>query len=237
MFFKAKDIITTGTILCGFLVLVFASMGSFLTASLLILLGAILDIFDGVYARWTGSGNVFGKEFDLIADLIIYSMAPGILLFFVYQSYNIYIATIIGMLPLVFGCIRLARFNVKGIEYPGYWFGFPRPGSAIAIVAFVNSYMFNNFDLMLLGIVFVVAIAGMNISLVPYAGHHKRIFTNRQKILFSVAVIVGIVACVLGYGWDVILIYAIGYLISPIFISRTERMKINNFIEKWKRGV
>ena len=51
------------------------------------------------------------------------------------------------------------------------------------------------------------------------------------------AVIIGIVACVLGYGWDVILIYAIGYLISPIFISRTERMKINNFIEKWKRGV
>ncbi|MBI5332937.1 MAG: CDP-alcohol phosphatidyltransferase family protein [Candidatus Aenigmarchaeota archaeon] len=235
MFFKAKDIITAGTILCGFLVLVFAAMGYFLTASLLILLGALLDISDGVFARLTKTGNAFGKEFDLIADLVIYSMAPGILLFFVYQSYNIYIAAIVGMLPLLFGCIRLARFNVKGIEYPGYWFGFPRPGSAIAIVAFVNSYLFNSIDLILFGTVFIAVMAIMNISLVPYIGHHKRIFTNRQKILFAAAAIVGIAAAALGYGWDVIFIYAIGYLISPIFISRTKRMKINIFIEKWKK--
>lgn len=139
MFLKIKDIFTILTILCGFSVLYFCDMGRFETASLVILLGTFFDLCDGFYARLTKTGNKFGAEFDCIADLIIFSLAPSILLYFTFRDANLPLALGIGVMPLLFGCIRLARFNVKRIEYPGFWMGFPRPGTAFVIVTLLNT--------------------------------------------------------------------------------------------------
>jgi CDP-diacylglycerol--serine O-phosphatidyltransferase len=234
MLLRIKDLFTIGTIIAGFLVLPFAYVGQFFWASMLILIGSVLDGLDGFYARLTKTGNKFGAEFDVIADLIIYSMAPGILLFFVYKDYNIYFASLVGLLPLLFGCIRLARFNVKRIEYPGYWMGFPRPGSAWAIVAFVNSSLFSMYNLFVVGAVYVFFMGLMNITIVPYMGHHKRKFSKVYKGAFILAGLVAVAGLVFGFFWDALLVYALLYLISPLFIPRKDKKKIKAFIKKWK---
>ena len=235
MLLKTKDLFTVGTIILGFLVLPFAFMGEIFWAAMMIIIGGLLDLLDGIYARATKTGNKFGAEFDCIADLVIYSMAPGILLFFVYKEYNIYLASIVGILPLLFGCIRLARFNVKRIEYPGFWMGLPRPGSAIAIVSLVNSQLFARYDLMIVGFVFVLAMSIMNVTIIPYMGHHKRKFSILQKAMLIIAPIIAIAALFYGYFWDLLLLYALLYLLSPIYaIRKKERKKINKFIEEWK---
>lgn len=235
MLLRIKDLFTIGAIVLGFLVLPFAFAGEIFWASLLVIIGSVLDSMDGFYARITKTGNKFGVEFDCIADLIIYSMAPGVLLFFVYKDYNIYLASVVGLFPLLFGCIRLARFNVKRIEYPGYWMGFPRPGSAWAIVAFVNSHIFSAFSLFIVGAVYVFLMSLMNITIVPYIGHHNRKFSKLHKTGFILAAVVAVVGLVFGFLWDILLVYALLYLISPLFIPKKEKKKIKAFIKKWKR--
>jgi CDP-diacylglycerol--serine O-phosphatidyltransferase len=235
MLLKTKDLFTVCTIILGFLVLPLAYTGEIFWASMMILIGGAFDLLDGVYARLTKTGNKFGAEFDCIADLIIYSMAPGVLLFFVYKDYNIYLASVVGILPLLFGCIRLARFNVKRIEYPGFWMGLPRPGSAVAIVGLVNSQLFARYDLMIAGAVFVLAMSVMNVTIIPYMGHHKRKFGILLKTILVLALLVAIAALFYGYFWDVLLVYALLYLLSPVYaISRKQRKKINKFITEWK---
>lgn len=234
MFLRFKDIFTIGTIVCGFLTLVLASIGNILLASLMILLGFLLDSFDGFYSRLTKTGNKFGAEFDRIADLIIYSMAPGILLFFVYKDYNIFLAALVGVLPLIFGSIRLARFNLKRIEYPGYWIGLPRPASALLIVGFVNSSIFLNFNLMVFGLFFVLILSIANVSLIPYIGHHKRTFSNLQKAALFTMVILFSVSMLFNFFWDYLFLLSLVYLISPwTLVPKKDRKKIKIFIEKW----
>lgn len=236
MLLRFKDIFTIGTIVCGFLVLVLASIGNMLWASLMILFGFFLDAFDGFYSRLTKTGNKFGAEFDRIADLIIYSMAPGILLFFVYRDYDIFLAGLIGLLPLIFGSIRLARFNLKRIEYPGYWIGFPRPASALAIVGFINSHLFLNFNLMVFGFFFVLLLSIANISLIPYISHHERKFSTLQKAILFGIIILLLVSVVFDFVWDYLFLLGLLYIISPwTLMPRKDRNKVKIFIEKWRK--
>lgn len=235
MLIKTKDTFTMAAIVVGFLVLPAAVEGDILLASVLLIAAALLDMLDGGYARLTKTVNKFGKEFDCIGDLVIYSMAPAILLFFVYKDYNIYLASIVGVLPLLFGCIRLARFNVKRIEYPGFWMGFPRPASALAIVALVNSHVFAKYDLMIFGALFVLLMSIMNITIIPYVGHHKRKLGIRTKAVLAVMTLIFIASIKFGYVWDVMLAYSIFYLLSPFYlIKRKEKREIKRFIREWK---
>jgi len=236
MLIKTKDLFTVGAIILGFLVLPAAAEGSILLASVLFVAAGLLDMLDGNYARLTKTGNKFGEEFDCIGDLVIYSMAPAMLLFFVYKDYNIYLASAVGVLPLLFGCIRLARFNVKRIEYPGFWMGFPRPASAIAIVALVNSHVFAKYDIMIFGALFVLLMSIMNVTIIPYIGHHKRKFGVRTKAILGIMMMIFIVSIKFGYVWDVLLAYSIIYFLSPFYlIKKKEKRKINKFIREWKK--
>jgi len=213
----------------------YASQGNILLASYLILLGSFLDLCDGWYARLTKTGNAFGKEFDLIADLVIFSMAPGFLLYFVYRDFNPFIAMILGLFPLLFGCLRLARFNVKSIEYPGYFVGVTRPLSAVAIVGFVNSSLIVDFKFWVAGIFFVVFISLMNVSFMPYIGHHKRTFTSIQKGVMALLALLLIGSLFIGRLWDIIFAIGLLYLLSPWFmVPKADKEKFYQFVAEWK---
>ncbi|MFH1073389.1 MAG: CDP-alcohol phosphatidyltransferase family protein [Nanoarchaeota archaeon] len=223
------------TIILGFSVLLFSSEQHYVLASVMILLGGFFDQLDGMVARWTKTGNRFGYEFDLVADLIIYSVAPAILIFFMFSAYNTYYALVISLFPLIFGCIRLARFNVKKIEYPGYWIGLTRPGVALFIVAFLNSHLFTIYTSYLLGGVCILLVSILNISFIPYIGHHKRKFSLWQKAIFLLMLAILAIAIFFGLFWDVLFVYVILYLLSPAYLIPTkERVKIHRFIKKWK---
>jgi len=235
MLIKLKDYFTVGTILCGFSVLFFGVQGKFLTAALMIILGTILDLGDGFVARITKTGNAFGAEFDCVADLIIFSMAPGILIFFMFYEFNPYYALGIGVFPLLFGCIRLARFNVQRIEFPGYWVGLTRPGLAITIVALLSSKVFSSFTPYYIAGAFIIILSFLNISIIPYIGHHKRKFGNGLKTMIGLMLIILIASLFFGLFWDVLLIYAIIYLLSPLYIPKKEKKKLKKFIADWKK--
>jgi CDP-diacylglycerol--serine O-phosphatidyltransferase len=232
MFVKFKDYFTIATILLGFAVLLFSFEHKIQIASALMIAGAVFDLLDGVVARKTKTQNKFGAEFDCIADLVIYSMAPAIMTFFILYDYNKWYAIIVGSLPLLFGCLRLARFNVKRIEYPGYWIGLIRPASAFLIVSFLNTKLATN---PIVTGIYVLIVSVLNVTLIPYIGHHKRKINFATKIILILLVIGVITSAFVGYFWEALLAISILYLLSPLFIPKKEKTEIKKFIEEWKK--
>ena len=114
-----------------------------------ILLACIFDLFDGRVARMGGHESPFGREFDSLADLVSFGVAPAFLVHRVvlrealpadYAELGWFIASIY----LICGAFRLARFNcLSAMNLPGAgkdFLGFPIP-SAAGLVASLTLFL------------------------------------------------------------------------------------------------
>lgn len=77
--FNLANILTGLNMLSGFISIVLALAGRIDIAPLFILLGAILDFFDGFVARKLGVSAPIGKQLDSLADVVTFGIAPGVL--------------------------------------------------------------------------------------------------------------------------------------------------------------
>ena len=73
------NLCTTMTLFFGFLSITSSSLEQFDKACICIVVAWIADCLDGRVARMTGSESEFGKEYDSLADLIAFGLAPAIL--------------------------------------------------------------------------------------------------------------------------------------------------------------
>jgi CDP-diacylglycerol--serine O-phosphatidyltransferase len=122
----------------GFLSILASSQERFVTAAWLIFLAAVFDMLDGKVARFTKSYSEFGVELDSLADVVSFGAAPSFLVYFSLLGHLGPFGTLISVLPLVFGAIRLARFNVhlSGFE-KGNFEGMPIPSQATSIASYI----------------------------------------------------------------------------------------------------
>jgi CDP-diacylglycerol---serine O-phosphatidyltransferase len=140
------NLLTAGNLFCGFVALTkivdadpFAEnyFGQIKLALAFILLACIFDLFDGRVARMGGVESPFGREFDSLADLISFGVAPAFLvqrvvLADVFVKYH-QISWFIASIYLLCGAFRLARFNVLSMQGGGGgkdFLGFPIPSAA-----------------------------------------------------------------------------------------------------------
>jgi CDP-diacylglycerol--serine O-phosphatidyltransferase len=150
------NLLTAGNLFCGFVALTKiveadpmsdAYYGQIKLALAFILLACIFDLFDGRVARWGGAESPFGREFDSLADLISFGVAPAFLVhrivlrdvFVQHPELGWFIASIY----LICGAFRLARFNVLSTYASGGskdFVGFPIP-SAAALVASLTLFI------------------------------------------------------------------------------------------------
>ncbi len=75
------SLFTMANMFCGYACIVFAMRGAFETAAPFIGFAIVLDMLDGRIARLTGASSDFGVEFDSLADVISFGVAPSILAF------------------------------------------------------------------------------------------------------------------------------------------------------------
>lgn len=113
---------TTLNLFSGFYSLIATFEGKYFHAALAILLAIVFDIFDGRLARLTGQSSKFGKEYDSLADMVSFGVAPALLIY----NYSLKAFTKMGWVAsfVYTACValRLARFNVKpssGIHFEG----------------------------------------------------------------------------------------------------------------------
>jgi CDP-diacylglycerol---serine O-phosphatidyltransferase len=135
------SLFTVLNMFCGFLALIYISHADYLLASWFIILAALFDTFDGVMARITKSSSEFGVEFDSLSDVISFGVAPSFLVYNLQLHSNENIGMLISAMPMVFGALRLARFNVQLVGFDKDFFkGLPIPAAAVTIASFVLTY-------------------------------------------------------------------------------------------------
>jgi CDP-diacylglycerol--serine O-phosphatidyltransferase len=135
------SLFTVLNIFCGFSSIVHSSSGDFILASWFILMAGIFDVFDGLMARITKSSSDFGVEFDSLSDVVSFGAAPAFMVYKLQLQEYEGMGILLSSMPLIFGALRLARFNSQLVGYDKEYFkGLPIPASAIIICSFVLTY-------------------------------------------------------------------------------------------------
>ncbi|HZS31874.1 MAG TPA: CDP-diacylglycerol--serine O-phosphatidyltransferase [Methylomirabilota bacterium] len=136
--FLLPGLLTTGNLLCGFYSIVLTLDGHHLWAALALFIGMLLDMLDGKVARLTRTTTQFGVEFDSLADVVSFGVAPALLLYAWALQPLGRVGAGAAFLYVICGALRLARFNVlTGITDRRYFIGLPIPGAAGVVASMV----------------------------------------------------------------------------------------------------
>ena len=135
------SMLTMANMFCGYACIVYAMRGEFITAAPFIGFAIVLDMLDGRIARMTGTTSAFGIEFDSLADVISFGVAPAILAFAWGLQPLQRLGWAAGFLFVAAAAVRLARFNIQaGSQDKRYFVGLPSPAAAAVPAATVYAY-------------------------------------------------------------------------------------------------
>lgn len=185
------NLFTAASIFVAILAIILAFDSRFVEASWYILFATLLDGLDGRVARLTNTASKFGVEFDSLADIVAFGVAPSIVLYFyVGHEYGRYGIAISGLFTIL-GAIRLARFNISADSDSFSFIGLPIPSAAsiiclwiIAVEKYDLIFIKNNsFVFLFLG--FLVAI--LMISNIRYP-NFKKIKWNLKLFIFMIVI-------------------------------------------------
>jgi CDP-diacylglycerol--serine O-phosphatidyltransferase len=125
------NLFTTGNLFFGFYTIVHATLGDADHAAMGIVLAMLFDLFDGRVARLTNATSKFGGEYDSLADVVSFGVAPAILAFSAGDLRLLGRAGwLLAFLYVACAALRLARFNVAPSRYRGRFEGLPSPAAA-----------------------------------------------------------------------------------------------------------
>ena len=142
------SLFTVLNMFCGFLSIVHTSQGDVPTAAWFIVLAGVFDVLDGVMARITKSSSDFGIEFDSLSDVVSFGVAPSFLIYTLGLNTQEAVGMLISAMPMVFGALRLARFNVQLVGYDKDFFkGLPIPSVALTIASYVLTFYRTGFGI------------------------------------------------------------------------------------------
>jgi CDP-diacylglycerol--serine O-phosphatidyltransferase len=135
------NLFTTGNLFCGFWAIISVFQERFFYAALAILLASVFDVLDGKVARLSGATSKFGVQYDSLADLVSFGVAPALLAFsWALRPYGRF-GWLAAFLFVVCGALRLARFNVQSSSGEVKYFkGLPIPAAASMIALTILLY-------------------------------------------------------------------------------------------------
>ena len=132
---------TVGTLFCGYACIVHAMRGDYATAAVFVGVATVLDVLDGRIARLAGAASEFGGEFDSLADVISFGVAPAVLVFAWGLEPLGRLGWAVGFLYVTATALRLARFNVQhDTPDKNYFVGMPSPAAAGVLVSTVFAW-------------------------------------------------------------------------------------------------
>ena len=224
--YLVPNLITTISLLSGFFSILSSTHWQFFQAGLAIFFSAILDGMDGRVARMLNAQSPFGEQFDSLADMLAFGVAPAILIYSYALSGFGRIGIACAFVFTACAAFRLARFNVQiGVVDKKYFVGLASPLAAILVTSFVmvaidHSELVGTYGLTIsiIAAVWVVVCGLLMVSNVKY--HSFKEFDKRKVpfVALIVAVLVmGIVINDIPVGILAIgIIYAISGFITTI---------------------
>jgi CDP-diacylglycerol---serine O-phosphatidyltransferase len=227
------SIFTVANLFCGFYAILAAFEGTTLdfdNAAKAIGIAILFDTFDGRVARLMGTNSDFGREFDSLADVVSFGIAPAVLAYAwgvrsaaaasaSSQPHLIQLGWLIGFFFL--GCCawRLARFNIQGMAPGGnrYFVGMPTPAAAGMIAACVHGFAVPIQDphVSLMWLVLVLVLGVLMSSQIRYYSFKDIQWARRQPSVAIVLIGLLIAATVL-FSQIVLMLIASAYVIHGL---------------------
>ena len=228
---------TALSLLLGVGSIVTTQLGALELAAWIIVWCALLDVMDGLSARLLKATSDFGAEFDSMADLVSFGVAPAVLVLNAgmqiggveYQSGQFWVLVLAIAVFVLAGAMRLARFNLYSDQPSTGWFaGIPITAAGGGMVPAVVLVLSHNPDLgaslplrlYLPVLMFVLALLMISRLRFPKAVKRDNLFIN----IFQASVIVVVYYCGITRTWpEFLLIIGTFILISGIIAGRITR--------------
>jgi len=132
------NLFTTAALFAGFFSVISAINGQFSSAAIAIFLAMVLDGLDGRVARMTHTESEFGAQYDSLADMLSFGVAPALVVYLWGLSTLGKLGWLMAFIYTAGAALRLARFNTQvGIADKRYFQGLPSPASAAVIAGMV----------------------------------------------------------------------------------------------------
>jgi CDP-diacylglycerol---serine O-phosphatidyltransferase len=239
------SVFTVANLLCGYyavLATLEGSVSDFDNAARAIGIAIVFDSLDGRVARAMGTNSEFGKQFDSLADIVSFGIAPAFLAYAwgihalaaasaPEQMHLTQLGWLLGFVYL--GCCawRLARFNIQGMASGGnrYFAGMPTPAAAGMIAATIHAIKTPIQDgrvaLLWLGLLLVLGL--LMSSTIRYSSFKDIEWARRRPSLIVLALVLLIGAIVL-FSEITLMIVASAYLASGItmYVVRSVRHRM-----------
>jgi CDP-diacylglycerol--serine O-phosphatidyltransferase len=187
------NLFTSASLFSGFYAIVAAMEGRFEPAAVAIMISAVLDGLDGRIARLTNTTTHFGVEYDSLADVIAFGVAPGILAFqWALKPFG-RLGWLAAFMFVICGALRLARFNVqKTNEDVSHFKGLPIPAAAFFIasmILFVESWdgSLEIRSAMIITMIYVLSF--LMVSTLHYSSFKKFDIRNRKPFNLLLSII------------------------------------------------
>jgi len=136
-FYILPNLFTTAGLFAGFYAIMQARLGHFEAACLAVYVAMIMDALDGRLARLTHTESDFGSEYDSLADMVSFGVAPAMIMYdFAFAELG-RMGSLIAFIYIACAALRLARFNVQDSDNKRYFIGVPSPGAATLIASLI----------------------------------------------------------------------------------------------------
>ncbi len=196
--------------------LIMSASGRFDYAAWLILLALIFDGLDGRVARLTNTTSKFGLEFDSLADIVSFGVAPAMLLYQYCGNDFGRFGMVVSGLFVVFGAIRLARFNVTTFEIePSVFIGVPIPTAAVFIsilILLYEKYALTYYTPLLITALFVAVLMVSNIRFPSF----KKIDLQKANFIKALVALVITASLIFIYPIEALTLLLFSYLLFGV---------------------
>ena len=230
------NIFTVLNMFLGFSAIILIISGDPVRGAWFVFAAAMLDAFDGKLARMLGIESTFGAEFDSFADTVSFCVTSSLLIYTTWvNGLHPLIAVIFSFVPIFFGTIRLAKFNLISEDNPKpYFIGLTTPLYALTLFGFIlftNQRFGTNGDpriALALAIALGFAmISPIKLGKIPYMSF-KRGLKNNIRLSFAVIVFASIIIWQGLILFPVLILYVfwsiINWIIHPDRLELTDRL-------------
>ena len=213
------NLFTAASAFVGIISVLASVKGDFEKAAIFILVSLVFDGLDGRVARLTKTTSKFGAEFDSLADIVAFGVAPAMLFYYSVGIHYGKVGSLLTAMFVVFGAIRLARFNVMiGVSEPSVFIGVPIPTAAVVMAMWImihQKYMFfRDFDFLI--IFGMVVLSFLMVSNIRYPSF-KKIDLQKQNFLKVLIYLIMVFSVVYIFPIESIAVIVTVYLFYGLF--------------------
>ena len=224
------NVLTTFGLFAGFFAIILATKGQYADAAIAIFVAMLFDGLDGRVARLTNTQSSFGEQYDSMADMLSFCVAPAFLVYFWQFSDLGKIGWLGAFVYTAAGALRLARFNTQiGVDDKRYFQGLPSPAAAALVAGMVwtkQSIGVTEYDqyLTLISWIILVGAGVLMVSNVRYYSFKEINLKGRSS--FKLLLVATLIIIVITLWPSVILfVFFLAYALSGLIMTMIEVRK------------